>query len=134
MKYKFLEHTADIKFRASGKTLAEAFENSVLAVSEVLAKKKKVGETITKKVKVEGEDEKELLYKLLDEMNFQLDANNFLVASAKIKIKGKSLDIEFKGDDSTKYDDLDHIKAATYAEMEINKTAKGYEVQVVVDV
>jgi len=134
MKYKFLEHTADIKFRAYGKTLEKAFENSVLAVSEILAKGKKVKNVKSKKVKIKANDEKELLYSLIDEVIYLFDAEDFLVASAKVKIKDRLIEVEFYGDDSKKYKDLDSIKAATYAEMEIKKNSKGYEVQAVVDV
>ena len=41
-KFEFLEHTADIKFRAFGKTLEEVFENSALAVSSIYSKEKKI--------------------------------------------------------------------------------------------
>jgi len=36
MKFKFLEHTADIKFKASGKDIEEVFDNSALALKEVI--------------------------------------------------------------------------------------------------
>ncbi len=34
-KFKFLEHTADIKFQVFGKTLEEVFENTALAISKI---------------------------------------------------------------------------------------------------
>ena len=42
MKHKFLPHTADVKFRAYGKSLEEAFSNAALALTEVIADPKKV--------------------------------------------------------------------------------------------
>ena len=36
-KYKFLAHTADVKFQAFGENLEEAFFNSVLALRETIA-------------------------------------------------------------------------------------------------
>src|SRR3990167_5746374 len=36
MKYKFLPHTADIIFEAYGKTLESLFENSALALEEIM--------------------------------------------------------------------------------------------------
>ena len=56
MKYKFLEHTADIKFQAFGSTLEKAFENSALALAEVMTKKTKVKPKTRKKIKVNGKD------------------------------------------------------------------------------
>mgnify|MGYP006451174011 FL=1 len=34
--YEFLEHTADEKFRAYGKTLEEAFINAALATAKIM--------------------------------------------------------------------------------------------------
>lgn len=35
--YKFIDHTADVEFEASGKTIIEAVSNSILAMSETSA-------------------------------------------------------------------------------------------------
>lgn len=134
MKYNFLEHTADIKIKSYGKSLNQAVENLVLAISSYLGKGKNIKSMQKKIVEIEGGDEKNLIYKLIDEIIFLLDAENFIVSKAKIKIVGDKLKVEFSGDDSTKYKSLGHIKAATYAEMEIEQTKKGWEVQAVVDV
>ena len=40
MKYKFLKHTADIKFQAFGKNIEDVFENSALALKESICEKK----------------------------------------------------------------------------------------------
>ena len=42
--YEFLEHTADIKFRAYGKTFAHALSNAALAVTEIVTDVKKIKE------------------------------------------------------------------------------------------
>ncbi len=85
---------------------------------------------------VKGKDEKSLLYNFLDEIIYLLDAKNFVVSHTKVKLSKdkKSLKAEAFGDDSQKYDDLDHIKAATYAEMEIKKVPSGWRIQAVMDV
>ncbi len=44
MKFEFFEHTADIGIRAWGDSLEEAFENSALAVFEVITDTSKVQE------------------------------------------------------------------------------------------
>jgi SHS2 domain-containing protein len=133
MKFEFLEHTADMKFRAYGRTLNEAFENAGLAVSSYLAGGKKVKDKIAKSVELKGEDEKSLFYNFLDEIIYLLDAEGFLVARAKVKIKGNSLIGKFYGDKTGNYD-TDEIKAATYAEMVVRKDKKGWVVQAVMDV
>ncbi|MBU0466694.1 MAG: archease [Nanoarchaeota archaeon] len=134
MKYTFLPHTADIKFKAYGKTLNQAFENAALAISKILAKENKVKTNITKDIELEGIDQKSLFYNFLEEIIFLFDAEHFIVSKASIKITKYKLTAKLKGDNASNYQGLDHIKAATYAEMHIKKTQKGWEVQAVVDV
>ncbi|RLG11686.1 archease, partial [Candidatus Pacearchaeota archaeon] len=47
-KYKFLEHTADIKFQAFGDSIEEVFKNSALALKEIIVGKIKIKEKIKK--------------------------------------------------------------------------------------
>ena len=37
-KFKFLKHTADVKFQSFGKTLEEGFVNAVYALQETITK------------------------------------------------------------------------------------------------
>lgn len=135
-KFEFLEHTADIKFRVFGKTLAEIFENSALAVSEYLTRGKKIKLKKKKQFSLisSENDLNLLLYKFLDELIFFLDAENFLVSKAKVSIKNGHLKAVVFGDRASDYKDLDHIKAATYSEMYVKKTENGWEAQAVMDV
>ncbi len=135
MKYKFLEHTADIKFRAFGKNLEEVFENSAYALTKVICDDKIKGGKILK-IKVKGKDFENLLYEFLEEILFLFETKNFLLSKIKkIKIdKNKNLTAEFSGDDSENYQLHAHVKAATYNEMFVKKIGKKFVSQVVVDV
>ncbi len=135
MKYKFLEHTADIKFQLYGKTLDEVFENAVLAIAEYISRGKKVKATKGKVINVSGNDMESLFYNFLDELIYLIDAERFITAKAKVTILGYNLKAELFGDNTKNYKDLDHIKAATYAEMYIKKISDGnWEAQCVLDV
>lgn len=133
-RYEFLEHTADIKFRLYGKNLKDIFENAVRAMSEILAKGNQIKSVERKHSRVEGKDDKETLYNLIDEVVYLLDAENFIAAKAVVSLRKGFIEVLFYGDNSERYKDLDHVKAATYSEMYINQTKKGWEAQVVVDV
>ena len=61
MKFKFLSHTADIKFRAFGNSLKEVFENSALALFNAIYSGK-IKEEQKFKIKVQGHDLESLLY------------------------------------------------------------------------
>jgi SHS2 domain-containing protein len=134
MKYEFLEHTADAKFRAYGKTLEEAFENSIFALSDLIAKGNKIEQTKTKNISVKGRDKKSLFYNFLEELIFLVETG-FIVSIGKVKIKGNNLEATLLGDETSKYEGLEHIKAPTYAEMRISKkSANRWIVQAVLDI
>ena len=135
IKFEFLEHTADIKFRVKGKSLKAVFENCVLAVSHVLSRGRKIKSVKKKEFTVSGKNNESLLCNFIDELIYLLDAKNFVVSKSNVKILNGKLKAIVYGDDSSHYGDLDSIKAATYAEMYIREVKKGkWEAQVVVDV
>ena len=85
MKFKFLEHTADVKFQAFGKNLEEVFENSGLALISSQYKGK-IKALKKKKIKVKGKDNESLLYNFLEEILILLEGG-FLTSKIKVKIK-----------------------------------------------
>lgn len=136
-KYKFLEHTADIKFQVFGKNLNEIFENITLAISEIIGREQKVKSNKIKNIEVEGHDKKSLIYNFIEELLYLVEAEDFLVSKSKASLSGNKLKAELYGDSASKYKDLDHIKSPTYHDMYIKKVSnkkKNWEAQIVVDV
>jgi SHS2 domain-containing protein len=136
MKFKFLPHTADIKFRASGKTIEELFENSALALITSLTDKKiKSKKKIT--IRAEANDLEGLMYNFLEEFLFLLDSENFIAGNIEeIKLDKETFRIIAKvsGDDAKSNYEINHIKAITYSEMEIKHLPNRWVAQVVLDV
>lgn len=133
MKFKFLEHKADAKFQAFGKSLEECFSNAALAFTSVMIDYKKIKPKITKKISAKGTDLKNLLYNFLEQLVILVDTQNFIVSKVKsLKIKNKTLTAELIGDNIKNYEVHNHIKAVTYNQMEIKE--KPYIVQVIVDI
>jgi SHS2 domain-containing protein len=138
MAFKFLEHTADMKFQASGTSIEEAFENSALAMFNAMSDKK-IKPAIKKEIKITGEDLENLLYTFLEELLFLLDSKNFFISKTKLKItedKKKNLILKAKllGDNAKKYETKMDVKAVTYNEMFVKKIGKNWVCQVVIDV
>jgi SHS2 domain-containing protein len=133
-KFRYMEHTADIKFQAYGKSLNDAFGSVILAISDYFGKGNNIEAVKRKKIKVEGDDEKSLLYNFLDELIYLVDAERFVVSGGKVKIKDGKLVGELWGDDVKNYKGLDHIKAATYSEMKVKKDKNGWMIQAVLDI
>jgi SHS2 domain-containing protein len=135
MKFKFLEHTADIKFQAFGKDIEEVFENSALALKETICGGKKIKETEEMKVIAKGKDYENLLYNFLEEIIYLLDADNFLIGKIKdIKISGFKLRAVIMGDKVSNYKFTNNVKAVTYNEMFVKRQKDKWISQVVLDV
>jgi len=135
-KFKFLEHTADIKFQAFGKNLQEIFENSALALFNILYSKKIKEEKIYK-ISVKGNDFENLLYNFLEEFLVLFDSKNFLpsrIKSFKLDEKNFNIKAEVTGDDVKDYETSRHVKAITYNDMFVKKEKNKWISQVVVDV
>lgn len=133
MKYKFIPHTADIKFQAFGKTIKEVFQNSALALFEIICSAK-VKETKKFKIKAKGKDLESLLYNFLEEFLVLFDSKNFLPNKIKnLKFKNFEIECEVLGDNALNYE-IRHVKAITYNEMFIKNLKDKFVSQVVVDV
>lgn len=139
MKYEFLEHTADVKFKAYGKDLEEAFTNCAYALADTITDHEKVNGRIEKEIEVEAHNEEALLYDFLEQFLVLLDSENFLlheVKSISIK-KNKNYEVTARiaGDNKPKeYEIETHIKAVTYQEMFIKKEKDRYVIQVILDI
>ena len=136
MKFKYLKHTADAKFVAFGKDIDEVFVNSAFAMFNILGETKKVKTKKKKKIKIKSRSYESLLYDFLEELIFLLDTENFFLGKVEnLKIgEDFSLSATVFGDNIKNYEVNSDIKAVTYSDMKIEKTKKGYEATVVVDI
>ncbi|MBU0894930.1 MAG: archease [Nanoarchaeota archaeon] len=135
VKFKFLEHTADIKFQAFGKSLEDVFKNSALAMFNAMYDGK-VQEKEKLKFKVKGKDLEALMYNFLEELLFLLDTKDFFLSKIKVKINKdkKSLIAEVVGNHAEDYEIHIDVKAITYNEMFVKKIKDNWVSQVVLDV
>jgi SHS2 domain-containing protein len=138
-KYEYIDHTADLKVKAYGKTLEEAFVNAAVGGFDFIYDTSKVSRKDERKVVVESKREESLLYDFLEELLFLLDSEKFFFCGAKdIRItKGKDglrLEATVVGDKASGYKTSGDIKAITYSEMKIEKVAGGFTAQVVFDI
>ena len=136
-KFEFLPHTADVKFRAYGKTLEQAFENAALATFQVMSTQK-IKKVITKDISVTAHDYQALLYCFLEELLFLLDTENFFLSTANVSLLEKDdvlfLQANIFGDNVKKYETHTYVKAVTYHEMFVKKEKQKWIIQVVLDV
>lgn len=132
--FVFLEHTADIKFQAFGKTIEEMFENSFLALNKSIYGRKNIKQSKEKIIKVQGKDYESLLYNFLEEIIYFLEADSFICGEIKdVRVKGFKISATLIGDKRERYNFTNNIKAVTYNEMFVKKQDNLWKCQVVLD-
>ncbi len=140
-QYEYLDHTADIKFRAYGKTREEVFENAALAMFNVIIDTEKVSGDTAREICLKSPDLESLLVDWLSELLYLFEVDEIVFRKFRVeKIR------EEKGEYSITAQALGEkysleslpfeteIKAVTYNQLEITKTADGWKAQVVVDI
>lgn len=130
-QYEYLEHTADIKIKAYGKSKEELFTNVAYGMFNVLTKTSKVKSVIKHEINIEANRIKSLLYDWLEDLLILLDTDGFVLSKIEdLKIEGLKLTATIYGDSYKNYEVKGNIKSITYNDMEI----KDDEIIVVVDV
>jgi SHS2 domain-containing protein len=137
MSYKFLEHTADVKFRAEGSTLEEMFSEAAKALAETIRGNIPILEKRDEVFEVQGTDMESLLNKFLGEFLFFLDTKDFLMSTIKfIKIDKENFKVEciVSGDLGESYKFTNDVKAVTFNELFVKEQDGKFTCQVVLDV
>jgi SHS2 domain-containing protein len=139
MKYKYIDHTADLKVRAYGKTLEEAFANAAIGGFDFLTDTAKIKKKTEKKISIKAKRLESLLYDFIEQLLFLLDTEGFMISGFKdMKINQANDKFELKctalGDSYKNYEVKGDIKAITYSEMNIRKEKNAYVIDLVFDI
>jgi len=140
-KFEFLEHTADILIAAHGQNMEEAFENSALAMFEVMTDTTKINPTQEDSVEVEAEDEYALLYSWLEALLVKFEISGMLYSKFKINSlqdnsEGFKLKAAIWGEkfSAEKHPQKVAVKAVTYHRMEIIKEHDKVTLEFILDI
>jgi SHS2 domain-containing protein len=136
--YSSFPHKADIGIKGKGKTLEQAFEETAKAMFDVEVNIKKVKTSRKIQVKVEAENNEELLIEWLNALLSQASLKGMVFSKFKVKIKKeKNLKLEGEawGEKLKKEHEIkDEIKGATYSQLKVKKEKQGWIAQCIVDV
>ena len=143
--FEILEHTADLRIKAWGKTKEELFKNALRGMAYVQKEEARIKNQearITKKVQVKSTDMTALLIDFLSEVLTQSQINRVVFFDANFKAFSDTpsadsgqveLEAEIEGIKVDKFDE--DIKAVTYHEAEVKQNPEGvYETKIVFDI
>jgi SHS2 domain-containing protein len=136
-RYEQFPHTADIGVRVFGKDLKELFENAAFAMFDIIADLEGMTGETTETFKVEAADPEGLLVAWLDELLYIFYTKQLIFYKFNIeKLEEGSLRASVVGRPiaANRNRLKTEIKAATYSDLKIKKSAEGYSVEVIFDV
>nr|WP_321496463.1 archease [uncultured Methanolobus sp.] len=140
--YEYLEHTADVRFRAYGKTLEQAFENAALAMLNVMVETSSVNNSLSVNIELTSFDLDSLLFDWLSEILFVFEVDEIVFGRVEVNkitvdendeqcsleatLYGETIDLSVHVFDT-------EVKAATYNDMRIENSDDGWMIQATVD-
>lgn len=140
MTYQFLSHTADIGIKITNNSLTSAFEESVVALLELIFGKKirNLRSTeIEQTIEVNGYDLDSLFINFMNEILFLIDGKKIIPLKLKVEFTSKSsLNFKFQ----PYYFSIEqfpiqiYVKAVTYHQLEIKSSENSTEINFYLDI
>jgi SHS2 domain-containing protein len=136
MKYEFVDDlTSDVMFNAYGKDLKELFENSALAMFEIICDIKSVSKKKKLTIEVSANNEKNLLHNWLQQLIALVDTEELFFSDFNIvELSHDHLKAELKGESISPEKGNTVVKAVTNYKFSLEKTKNGYMATVSLDI
>jgi SHS2 domain-containing protein len=134
MKYRFIDHTADIAFEVYGKSIEELFTNAALAFYDAFVDTSRINPEKEFKVEVEGDDVEITLYRWLNELLYLFDTEFFAAKVVELEASETEVSGRLKGGRFTPEMVKVEPKAITLHKFRVERGDGGYTAFVVVDI
>ena len=132
--HRAVDHTADLAFEVWGPDEPALLEEAARAVVAAMTDGAAMAATATRAVALSGFDAEERLVTWLNEVIFWATVEGFVVAGARLEVRGERLVGEATGEADAQARLVTELKAATYHDLRVVRDADGLRAQVVVDV
>jgi SHS2 domain-containing protein len=135
--FEILEHTADVGFRARGRTKAELFANAALALVSVAVEVDAIAPRFPFPIAVTGEDDESLLVNWLSEVLYYLDGRRVVMRRFEVDelvsgaVRGQGWGEPW---DAGRHAAKVIVKGVTYHQLKLTKDAQGWCAEVFLDI
>lgn len=124
--FEYLEHTADVKFRAYGRTPEEMLSNAAAALFGIMTDLSKIQNKETWKTELTAPDLEQLAYDWLSEIVFLFETESAVFSTFDVKLKRNGdwrLEAQIGGErtDLSRHNFDNEVKAVTLHEFEVRK-------------
>jgi len=126
MAYEFLDHTADLKIKATGKSLEEVLSESAKAVFEAIAGDSKIEPKVIREFTLIVREPQTLIHDFLGKLIYLFATEHLLFSQFDLTLKeaiGYKLVVKARGEpyDKTKHKLVKEVKAVTYHDMKVDE-------------
>ncbi|HWR54164.1 MAG TPA: archease [Bryobacteraceae bacterium] len=135
--FEVLEHTADIGFRARGRTIEETFEAAAAALVSIAMETDAIEPRETYPIDAVGEDREALLVNFLNEVLWLHDGRRIALQRFRVlSLTGESVRAEADGEpfDAARHAAKVIVKAVTYHQLRIGNDKSGWWCEVYLDI
>ncbi|OEU50085.1 MAG: hypothetical protein BA872_08015 [Desulfobacterales bacterium C00003060] len=136
-KYEYIEHTADLGFKAYGDSPEELFTHAAEAFFEGIVSLKTVKERIERSVELEAGALDDLMVRWLHEFLYLFDTERLIFKRFQVKlIEDNRLQANVGGEvlDPARHEIKAVIKAVTYHKLYVREIRGVWEAQVILDI
>ena len=136
-KYQFINHTADLGIKVTGKDLGDLFTNAGWAFFDITTNIKKIKPTNRIEINLTADSKEDLMNFWLSNLLQQFTINHQLLSQFQVNnITEKSLSISARGEpfDPAKHPIKQEIKAVTFHELSVTHEKTGWQSQIIFDV
>ncbi|MDJ0703937.1 MAG: archease [Leptolyngbyaceae cyanobacterium MO_188.B28] len=131
--FQEIDHTADWAYQVWGKSLAELFTHAAQGLYALVGVELATEPRVVRTIHLTGVDSESLLVAWLNELIHLHESENLGFDQIEIlRLDGAALQAEVRGAPTQQW--LKDIKAATYHNLVIHSTEKGFEATLVLDV
>jgi SHS2 domain-containing protein len=130
--FEELQHTADWALHVWADNLPSLFAEAACGMNSLAGVKLADGPRTSRTFEIKGADTESLLIAFLSELIYAQEHESLGFDQFDIRIRGKKAIVNVKG--ASLMSLTKAIKAATYHNLKIEKTERGYEVVIVFDV
>lgn len=134
--WRHFHHGADIGICGWGGTVAQAFEQAAVAMTAVIVEPDRVAEVSEVELQCEAPDPELLLVDWLNSLIFEMVTRNMLFHRFSVSIDRDRLSGRAWGEpvDVARHRPAVEVKGATYSELSVRQTERGWQACCVVDV
>ena len=137
MDFEFLDHPADIGFRARGNTIEQLFENCAHALIAIILDPSEIHGSEEVVLTAEGGDRESLLVNWLNEVLYYVDTKRFAFESFVVEFPSPEqvrASARFEMRDPLRHPVRLSVKAVTYHQLRVSSVGGKWIAEVYVDV